>query len=253
VTYHHRADSERFTAIAARKKELESILAAVIDQTGGGVMSVQSENGGIFDSIVFAERRKNEWLAGSNGFVRTLDFNGPAETDAAAVPVHLILSYAADGTIRAYHNGEPWGEAVRKADLQPYPAGKGEVLFGLRHGTKAGTTRPCAAASSKDDSTTAPSPPRKPAPRFSEGPSPSPARTSMPPSARPSSPNGDGSRRNSKPLPMRPKRSPGPVPISITAGRLAVHRHLARQIPRDAREKVTVKKAGECLPCWSEI
>jgi hypothetical protein len=55
--------------------------------------------------------------------------------------VHLILSYDADGTIRAYRNGEPWGEPIRKADLQPYPKGKGEVLFGLRHGTKAGNNR----------------------------------------------------------------------------------------------------------------
>jgi len=237
VTYHHRADLERFTAIDTRRKELESSLAALIDpvrsrleaeraaafaaehgkaaepstanalrpiahwdfksgtsdlvaglsltlhgtarieegalvadgegyastgplpfdlnakslearvqlatldQSGGGVMSVQSENGGIFDSIVFAERRKNEWLAGSNGFARTLDFNGPAETEAATTPLHLILSYAPDGTIRAYRNGEPWGEPIRKADLQTYPKGKGEVLFGLRHGTKAGNNK----------------------------------------------------------------------------------------------------------------
>ncbi len=52
--------------------------------------------------------------------------------------MHLILSYDADGTIRAYRNGEPWGEPIRKADLQPYPKGKAEFLFGLRHGTKAG-------------------------------------------------------------------------------------------------------------------
>lgn len=123
-------------------KTLEArVQLATLDQSGGGVISVQSENGGIFDSIVFAERRKNEWLAGSNVFARTLDFNGPAEIEAATMPVHLILSYDADGTIRAYRNGEPWGEPIRKADLQPYPKGRGEVLFGLRHGTKAGNNK----------------------------------------------------------------------------------------------------------------
>lgn len=123
-------------------KTLEArVQLATLDQSGGGVISVQSENGGIFDSIVFAERRKNEWLAGSNVFARTLDFNGPAETEAATTAVHLVLSYDADGTIRAYRNGEPWGEPIRKADLQTYPKGKGEILFGLRHGTKAGNSK----------------------------------------------------------------------------------------------------------------
>lgn len=123
-------------------KTLEArVQLATLDQSGGGVISVQSENGGIFDSIVFAERRKNEWLAGSNSFARTLDFNGPPETEVATAPVHLILSYDADGTIRAYRNGEPWGEPIRKADLKTYPKGKAEVLFGLRHGTKAGNSK----------------------------------------------------------------------------------------------------------------
>lgn len=123
-------------------KTLEArVQLATLDQAGGGVMSVQGKNGGLFDSIVFAERRKNEWLAGSNSFARTLDFNGPVETEAATKPVHLILSYDADGTIRAYRNGEPWGEPIRKADLQTYPRGKGELLFGLRHGTKAGSNK----------------------------------------------------------------------------------------------------------------
>jgi hypothetical protein len=125
-----------------REKTLEArVLLATLDQAGGGVISVQSGNGGIFDSIVFAERRKNEWLAGSNVFARTLDFDGPPETEAAAAPVHLVISYAADGTIRCYRNGEPYGEAIRKSDLQVYPKGEGEVLLGLRHGTKAGNSK----------------------------------------------------------------------------------------------------------------
>lgn len=125
-----------------REKTLEArVLLASLDQAGGGVISVQSGNGAIFDSIVFAERRKNEWLAGSNVFARTLDFDGPPDTEAAAAPVHLVISYAADGTIRSYRNGEPYGEAIRKSDLQVYPKGEGEVLLGLRHGTKAGNSK----------------------------------------------------------------------------------------------------------------
>ena len=47
----------------------------------------------------------------------------------------------APSSIRAYRNGEPWGEPIRKTDLQTYPKGKGEVLFGLRHGTSAGNSK----------------------------------------------------------------------------------------------------------------
>lgn len=125
-----------------REKTLEvRVQLATLDQAGGGAMSVQSRDGVFFDSVVFAERRRNEWLAGSNVFARTLDFGGPAETEAAAAPVHLLVSYAADGTIRCYRNAEPYGGPVRKADLQPYGKGATEVLFGLRHGSSASGNR----------------------------------------------------------------------------------------------------------------
>ncbi|MCB1203813.1 MAG: PSD1 domain-containing protein, partial [Verrucomicrobiae bacterium] len=76
---------------ALRAKTLEAtVQLATLEQAAGGVMTVQTLDGVLFDSIVYAERRKGEWLAGSNGFARTLDFNGPAEMDAASGPVHLL-------------------------------------------------------------------------------------------------------------------------------------------------------------------
>ncbi|MBP6785634.1 MAG: hypothetical protein KA152_17705, partial [Verrucomicrobiales bacterium] len=108
---------------------------ASLDQAGGGVMTVQDLNGGDFDSIVFAERQAKQWLAGSNGFQRTLDFEAPDDTMAATEPVHLVLTYEKDGTIRCFRNGVSWGEPIRKADLHSFQRGKSMVLFGLRHGT----------------------------------------------------------------------------------------------------------------------
>lgn len=131
------ARSSRLPFDLAEKTLEATVELATLDQAGGGVISVQKENGGVFDSIVFAERRKHEWLAGSNGFVRTLDFNGPVETVAAKEAVHLVLTYAGDGRIRAFRNGMAWGETIRKADLVTYEKGEGEILFGLRHGTAA--------------------------------------------------------------------------------------------------------------------
>ncbi|RFC43819.1 MAG: Protein of unknown function DUF1553/DUF1549/Planctomycete cytochrome C [Verrucomicrobia bacterium] len=121
--------------LAAKTLEARVQLAS-LDQTGSGVVSVQNEGGGLFDSIVFAERRRGEWLAGSNSFARTLDFDGPVETEADKTPVHLVFAYSEDGMIRCYRNGEPWGDPIRKAALQSYAKGRSEILLGMRHGTK---------------------------------------------------------------------------------------------------------------------
>lgn len=117
----------------------EKTLAAVVqldtlDQRGGGIMTVQDLQGGIFDSIVIGEMRKKHWLSGSNTFARTLDFEGKEETEAVRTPVHLAFTYESDGTIRAYRNGEIYGKSILKAPLHIYRAGQTQVLFGLRHG-----------------------------------------------------------------------------------------------------------------------
>jgi len=133
-------DGNGFVATGPLPFELgEKTLAATVrlsdlDQRGGGVITVQDRQGRVFDSLVFGERRPRRWLAGSNGFARTLDFEAPDETEAADRPVHLALVYEGDGTIRCYREGEPWGDPVRKAPLHTYAAGEAEVLFGLRHG-----------------------------------------------------------------------------------------------------------------------
>ena len=129
--------------VALGEKTLEVVVQLdTLDQRAGGVMTVQDLQGGVFDSIVFAERKPNRWVAGSNSFVRTLDFEAPDETEAAKRPVHLAITYAADGTIRCYRDGEPWGQPIRKTPLHTYPAGEAQVLFGLRHGKSAQGNRP---------------------------------------------------------------------------------------------------------------
>lgn len=124
------------------EKTLEAVVQlATLDQKGGGVITVQNSAGNIFDSIVFAERKANRWLSGSDRHTRTLDFNAPDENDAAKQSVHLAITYEADGTIRCFRNGEPWGNPIRKADAQTYAAKDTQVLFGLRHGKGTGGNR----------------------------------------------------------------------------------------------------------------
>jgi len=112
-----------------------------LNQRGGGVFTVQTRNGVIFDSIVSGEKDARQWLAGSNNHRRTESFNAPQETDARDQPVHIVIVFQADGTISGYRNGGPYGRPFKKAGLQPYKTGDTEVVFGLRHGTGVGGNR----------------------------------------------------------------------------------------------------------------
>lgn len=106
-----------------------------LDQRGGGAMSLQTPGGAVFDSVVFAERQDRRWMAGSNHFARTKDFMGaPSEEVAHEAPIHLALTYAADGTITCYRNGEAYGKPYQTDALHTFEKGKAEIIFGVRHG-----------------------------------------------------------------------------------------------------------------------
>jgi hypothetical protein len=125
-----------------RAKTLEAwVQLTDLEQRGGGVISVQTIDGNEFDAIVFGEREPGQWMAGSNGFVRTRSFNGPEETEAATSLVHIAMVYEEDGTITAYRNGVLYGAPYKSDGAVAFPAGRTQVLFGLRHGTSAGGNR----------------------------------------------------------------------------------------------------------------
>ena len=118
-----------------KEKTLEAWvrLDAVNQRGGGGVIGVQTPGGVTFDSIVYAEREPARWMAGSNSFRRTKSFNGPAETEADKKLTHIAMTWSADGMIRAYRNGHPYGKAYRTSGPVTFAKGKATVLFGLRH------------------------------------------------------------------------------------------------------------------------
>ncbi|HQR06638.1 MAG TPA: DUF1553 domain-containing protein [Gemmatales bacterium] len=117
-----------------KEKTLEAwVQLSTLNQQGGGVMSVQSPDGGVFDAIVFGEQQSGQWLAGSNFFERTQPFQGTPEKEAADRPVHLAITYAGDGTITAYRNGQRYGQAYRSKGPVEFVAGQAIVSFGIRH------------------------------------------------------------------------------------------------------------------------
>jgi hypothetical protein len=120
------------------KKTLEAwVLLDTSEQKGGGVVTVQDLRGNVFDSIVYAESRPNEWLAGSDHHKRTRDFSGDPDQDAAKRPVHVAITYA-DGKVVGYRDGVMYGKGF-KTDGEPlFKAGESQVLLGCRHGGAGG-------------------------------------------------------------------------------------------------------------------
>ena len=120
-------------------KTLEAwVMLDNLTQQGGGVLTVQEKNGGIFDSLVFGEKQAAHWVAGSDHFNRSELFEGPAETEAATRPVHIAVVYQPDGTISGYRDGKPYGITYRKAPVAVFETEASQILLGCRHGSPTG-------------------------------------------------------------------------------------------------------------------
>ncbi len=131
-------DGKSFVKTARLDRDLgeKTIVATLVlsnlGQRGGGAISVAGPSG-VFDSIVYGEKDPKRWMAGSNGFKRTQTFEGGAEEKTADnEPVQVAITYAKDGTITGYRDGQPYGKPYKK-ELQRYKAGEVHLLFGLRH------------------------------------------------------------------------------------------------------------------------
>ena len=105
-------------------------------QSGGGVITLQDLDGSQFDSIVFAELSERQWLAGSDNHRRTLPFDGAQEQSDGAGPIHLAITFAADGTIIGYRNGVPYGHSIKKTGTVVFDANRARIAIGIRHGNQ---------------------------------------------------------------------------------------------------------------------
>jgi hypothetical protein len=121
-----------------REKTLEVWAApANLDQRGGGVLTVESKDGSVFDSIVFAEKEPRRWMAGSEGFRRSRNLEGPDETASAGSLVHLVAVYRTSNSIALFRDGVAYGAAYTAsgegAKLREFGAASARVLLGMRH------------------------------------------------------------------------------------------------------------------------
>ena len=116
-----------------RSKTLEAwVSLAKLNQGGGGVLGVDTPNGQYFDSIVYGEINPRHWMAGSEGFRRTQDPGGPAETAQSGELIHVVIVYAKDNSITVYRNGQVYGTPYQKGPLRPFLKGEARFLFGYR-------------------------------------------------------------------------------------------------------------------------
>jgi hypothetical protein len=128
-----------------QEKTLEAWVAlATLEQSGGGVVSVESDDGRNFDALVFAERQPRRWVAGSEFYRRTRDLEAATdETTASSQLVHVAVAYHRDHTVSMFRNGQPYGDPYQWTGelgaFDTFPAGGSRVLFGKRHtgGSKA--------------------------------------------------------------------------------------------------------------------
>ena len=120
------------------EKTLEAWIApANLDQSGGGVITVESQDGAVFDSIVFAEKEPRKWMAGSDSYRRGKNLKASEETAKLGELIHLVMVYRADHSIALFRNGAAYGAAWTPAgegkELQTFAAKSAHVLLGQRH------------------------------------------------------------------------------------------------------------------------
>lgn len=123
--------SDRLPKAMAAKTLEAWVRVDPLSQRGGGVMTLSTADGNVFDSIVFGELQPQRWMAGSENFRRSASFNGAEEQSTELV--HIAYTYAADGTITAYRNGQLYGKPTKPKDPVTFAEGQAVLTFGIRH------------------------------------------------------------------------------------------------------------------------
>ena len=102
-------------------------------QRGGGLVAIQSIDGPVHDAIAFGELETGRWNLASENRNRTVSFRGPEELGAATDFVHIAFVFSADGSVRAFRNGQAYGRPIRTRGPITFPAGQARLVIGLRH------------------------------------------------------------------------------------------------------------------------
>ena len=102
-----------------------------VNQSGIGVVGIDSLDRRFFDCIGYGELKARSWMAGSEGFHRTQPPGGPEENVRDEL-IHIAIAYSTDNSVTLYRNGEQLGKSYKKGTLYPFLKGKAKFLFGQR-------------------------------------------------------------------------------------------------------------------------
>jgi hypothetical protein len=101
-----------------KEKTLEAwILVGKAPELGTSVLFIQNQSGyrgASQDGIQYTGAKKNkQWENESTARFRSAEVNGPQESSKGGDRLHIAITYGADGTVRIYRNGTPYGSAYR--------------------------------------------------------------------------------------------------------------------------------------------
>ena len=116
---------------------------------GGGVIGIESLDGKVFNTIVYAQRQPRQWSAGSEEDKRTKDLEEVTVLEEVGTPVHIVATYKAYWyrgdpqaqppkepgwlqEVALYRNGEPYGKSYRKGYPMRWKRGQARIVFGVR-------------------------------------------------------------------------------------------------------------------------
>ncbi len=101
----------------------------------GSVLTLASQDGSLFDGMVFSELEANRWMAGSNNYRRTENFNPGFEETTTGEFVQLAISYQNinDEVLVVGYRGETEIGRYLTSNPSRFANGDAEVNFGLRH------------------------------------------------------------------------------------------------------------------------
>ncbi len=110
---------------------------ADLNQRGGGIITLESSDGSVFDSIVFAENEPLRWISGSDFLRRSKSVGGPGENANPTDLVHVAIVYGPADEITIYRNGTPYGSPYSLSgngtDKVIFKANDAKLLLGKRH------------------------------------------------------------------------------------------------------------------------
>ena len=107
----------------------------------GSIVCIDKLSADSFDSIVYAERQANQWMAGSSWFKRTDDFKPGFKDTTKGEKFMMAITYSGkkSPTVKGYRNGKNIsGGGYEKGEMVTWEKDDTEVMWGKRHGSVGG-------------------------------------------------------------------------------------------------------------------